>query len=150
FSIDGHRLFYIDRAAIERITDIVADADNATPRTVTSGGFLARQIAVHPDGRTLVVSSNRRLFRVDLTTGATTPIPFTATVATPPRSGGRLTIINARVLDIRTGAVSPGMTVEIEQGKIARIGKTAAGATASHDVIDAAGRFLMPGLMDNH
>ncbi len=62
-------------------------------------------------------------------------------------AAGPLAITNANVLDIRAGRVIPNATVFVRDGKIASIGAPpAAGAT----VIDARGRYVIPGLIDAH
>src|SRR5688572_13113660 len=71
--------------------------------------------------------------------GQTGPGAFTA--------ASSVAIRNANVLDIRTGQVIPNTMVVVRDGKIASIGTpAAAGAT----VIDARGRFVVPGLIDAH
>ena len=57
-------------------------------------------------------------------------------------------IINASVVDIRTGQVTPNVTVVVRDGKIATVGSAAAPAGAQ--VIDARGRYVVPGLIDAH
>ncbi|MGH8140540.1 MAG: amidohydrolase family protein [Steroidobacteraceae bacterium] len=64
---------------------------------------------------------------------------------------GDLVIRNARLFDPRDLGVAAGTTVLIRGARVVRIGpdadiKVASGA----EVIDAGGRFLMPGLWDNH
>ncbi len=59
-----------------------------------------------------------------------------------------LVLTNARVVDVAEGRVSPATTIVIEAGRIRSIGSGAAPAGAR--VIDLAGRFVAPGLMDAH
>jgi imidazolonepropionase-like amidohydrolase len=64
---------------------------------------------------------------------------------------GDLVIRNARLFDPRDLSVTPGMSVLIRSEHIVRLAKDADLKTAQGvEVIDAAGRFLMPGLWDNH
>jgi hypothetical protein len=64
---------------------------------------------------------------------------------------GALAIRNARLFDPRDLSVTPGMGVLIEGGHIARVAPDAElKLPAGAEVIDAHGRFLMPGLWDNH
>jgi len=60
----------------------------------------------------------------------------------------RRTLWNARLLDGRGGAPVPRRAVTIEDGRIAGIGHAQGDPPA--DVIDLAGRTLMPGLIDAH
>jgi imidazolonepropionase-like amidohydrolase len=60
-------------------------------------------------------------------------------------------IRNARLFDPRDLSVTPGMSVLIRTGHIVRVAKDADLKTSEGtESIDAAGRFLMPGLWDNH
>jgi len=64
---------------------------------------------------------------------------------------GALLIRNARLFDPRDLSVAPGISVLIEGERIARVAADALIDTpAGAEVIDAHGRFLMPGLWDNH
>ncbi|MGH9346125.1 MAG: amidohydrolase family protein [Vicinamibacterales bacterium] len=57
-------------------------------------------------------------------------------------------LINARVVNVRTGQVAPPATLVLRDGTIASVGSTAAPAGAL--VIDARGRYVLPGLVDAH
>ena len=64
---------------------------------------------------------------------------------------GALAIRNARLFDPRDLTVKPGMSVLIEGEHIARVVADAdLKLPVGAEVIDARGRFLMPGLWDNH
>jgi imidazolonepropionase-like amidohydrolase len=64
---------------------------------------------------------------------------------------GDLLIRNARLFDPRDLSVTPGMSVLIRNEHVVRTAKDSALETPEGaEVIDAAGRFLMPGLWDNH
>ena len=64
---------------------------------------------------------------------------------------GDLLIRNARLFDPRDLSVTAGTSVVVRTGHIARIGPDAEVKVArGTEVIDAGGRFLMPGLWDNH
>ena len=65
----------------------------------------------------------------------------------PPQAGFALT--HARVLDVERGAWVPGQTVLISGGKIAAVGP-ALQVPAGAEVIDLAGKALLPGLWDMH
>jgi len=71
------------------------------------------------------------------------------TLAHKPKA--ELVIRHARLFDPRDLSVAPGMSVVIRGDRIVRIGPDAATKTsADAETIDAQGRFLMPGLWDNH
>lgn len=57
--------------------------------------------------------------------------------------------VNARVID-GLGEVVDRATVEIRDGRIARVDRSAGGTPAGEGWIDLAGRTLMPGLVDAH
>lgn len=62
-----------------------------------------------------------------------------------------LEIVDVTIIDPATRTVSPGVTVRIENGRIAGIGDAAAEDAGFHGrTIDGAGKYLIPGLMDMH
>jgi len=62
-----------------------------------------------------------------------------------------LVIRNARLFDPRDLTVTPGTSVLVRGARVVRVAPDAAvEAGADAEVIDAHGRFLMPGLWDNH
>jgi hypothetical protein len=63
---------------------------------------------------------------------------------------GDLVIRNARVFDPRDLAVTPGTSVLVRGERIVRVAPDAQIAAPGAEVVDARGRFLMPGLWDNH
>jgi Amidohydrolase family len=70
-------------------------------------------------------------------------------IAHVPR--GELVIRNARLFDPRDLRVTPGTTVVVNGQRVVRVGSDAdIKPTADAEIIDAQGRFLMPGLWDNH
>jgi imidazolonepropionase-like amidohydrolase len=64
---------------------------------------------------------------------------------------GDVLIRNARLFDPRDLSVTPGTSVLVRGARIVRVAADAdVSADAKAEVIDARGRFLMPGLWDNH
>ncbi len=64
---------------------------------------------------------------------------------------GALVVRNARLFDPRDLSVTPGMSVLIEGEHVVRVGADAAIKVPDKaEIVDAHGRFLMPGLWDNH
>ena len=64
---------------------------------------------------------------------------------------GDLVIRNARLFDPRDLRVTPATSVVVSGERIVRVGPDAdVKAPANAEIIDARGRFLMPGLWDNH
>ncbi|HUI62213.1 MAG TPA: hypothetical protein VLX90_18450, partial [Steroidobacteraceae bacterium] len=64
---------------------------------------------------------------------------------------GDLIIRNARLFDPRDLSVTPGMSVLIRSEHVVRVGQDQEIAnTPGSETLDAGGRFLMPGLWDNH
>jgi imidazolonepropionase-like amidohydrolase len=63
-------------------------------------------------------------------------------------TGGRLTLLNARVFDPRTRTLSAPTTVNIEGNRIQSIGVPQERNAA--DIMDVAGKTVMPGLWDMH
>ena len=64
---------------------------------------------------------------------------------------GEVVIRNSRLFDPRDLTVTPGTSVLVRGARIVRVAADAdVAADAKAEVIDAHGRFLMPGLWDNH
>jgi imidazolonepropionase-like amidohydrolase len=61
---------------------------------------------------------------------------------------GATAITNANLVNVRTGQITANATIVIRDGKIASAGPGAAPAGAT--VINARGRFVLPGLIDAH
>jgi imidazolonepropionase-like amidohydrolase len=58
-----------------------------------------------------------------------------------------LALTNARLVDVRTGKVSSGITVVLREGRIASLGTTVPPGTRT---LDVRGKYLLPGLVDAH
>ena len=70
--------------------------------------------------------------------------------AAPPE-GPDLVLLNATVIDVAAGGIAGSFAISIEDGRIVAVDAAApANAGASTQVIDAQGRFVMPGLWDAH
>jgi imidazolonepropionase-like amidohydrolase/Tol biopolymer transport system component len=68
---------------------------------------------------------------------------------TPPIAEAML-IRNVRIIDGTGGLITAARDILIKQGRIARIAPTGTISSAGPRVLDAAGRIVMPGLMDLH
>jgi imidazolonepropionase-like amidohydrolase len=116
---------------------------------VHASAYGQKQLAVDAAGRFAVLADGRRLYRIDLAGGTAAPIPFRAALPLPAQAPGDLAITHARVW---TGAdgdrVVEDATVEVRGGRIVRVHGGA--PEAGLPVLDAAGKTLIPGLMDNH
>ena len=76
---------------------------------------------------------------------AQAPAPFTMPI---PPAAHLVAITNATILTVSHGTIPHG-TVVIREGKIAAVGADVA-VPAGAQVIDAAGRYVMPGIIDEH
>src|SRR5262249_3942730 len=94
-------------------------------------------------------SSIQRLRDAQQKTEAASSERIARALAHTPR--GDLVIRNARLFDPRDLSVTPATTVVVSGERIVRVGPDAdIKPSANAEVIDANGRFLMPGLWDNH
>src|SRR5690242_8667674 len=75
-------------------------------------------------------------------------LPVCAVLATGLAGAETILIRNATVLTVTKGSIANG-SVLIEDGKIAAIGKSVS-APADATVVDATGKYLMPGIIDCH
>ncbi|HEX9690588.1 MAG TPA: amidohydrolase family protein [Gemmatimonadales bacterium] len=121
-----------------------------TTRSIFSSAFDDKQLAAHPDGETLVMAAGRRLYGVNVETGAVRPILFRAPITAPVRSASTLVIRDVRVFDPGASELSAPSTVLVEGERIVRVTRDAMAAPPGATVIEGAGRTLLPGLIDNH
>lgn len=68
----------------------------------------------------------------------------------PPTSPEPLTIVNASVVDVTTGAVRRGQYVVLRDGRIESVSATAPPMAAASRRLDVGGRYVVPGLIDAH
>jgi imidazolonepropionase-like amidohydrolase len=127
---------------------VMAQTGDAPPRVLYASPYSQKQLSADPAGRFAVVADARRLHRIDLASGAVSPIPFRAALALPARAPGDLAIVNARVWNGVDNGAMENATVEVRGGRITRVHRGT--PDAGLPVLDAAGKTLMPGLVDNH
>lgn len=75
-------------------------------------------------------------------------LPLILLLASSPLAAQTLTITNATVVDVSTGALRRGSTVVIQGHRIATVGP--APSAARGRVVDAKGMYVIPGLWDMH
>ena len=150
WSPDAKTIYYIE--SVNAIDNVMAmTLSGGEPRKVFSSPYDDKAISLFPDGNAAVLCAARKLYRLDLTSGAKEAIPFEARFTLPAQSRGDMLITHAKLWD-GTGALpTENVSIEIRDGRIASIrsgnhGPVPGGLT----VVDAAGRTVMPGLMDNH
>src|SRR5881275_626440 len=103
-------------------------------------------LSVVPDG---LEPSIPRLLDAQQRTDAAWSERIARAIAHTPR--GDLVIRNARLFDPRDLSVTPATSIVVSGERVIRVGPDAdIKPSASSEVIDANGRFLMPGLWDNH
>ncbi|GAB3714425.1 amidohydrolase family protein [Spirosoma flavus] len=83
------------------------------------------------------------LAQISQNTGSQAPLDQ----PTPP--AGPVLLTNGNLVDVETGKVREGMSLLIENGLIRKIGKRITPPTGA-TVVDATGKWLMPGLIDSH
>ena len=169
----GHRLALLPagEAALERVELPAADAAQATgPRgplalyTISGLDFSPMPIWLEEDGTTAASIAFSGWFAV-LPAALHDKLP--QLLAAQEHGGaawserlarevthvpaGEVVIRNARLFDPRDLSVTPGTSVLVRGAHIVRVAADAdVTAGAGAEVIDAHGRFLMPGLWDNH
>jgi imidazolonepropionase-like amidohydrolase len=132
-----------------------------TQYRITGLGFSPQSVWLDRDGTAASVSS---WFSV-VPDGSETAIPQLRSVqdktdaawseriarALAHQPGGDLGIRNARLFDPRDLSVTAGTSVLVSGERIVRVGPDAdIKPSANAEIIDAHGRFLLPGLWDNH
>ena len=110
------------------------------------GGF---SFAFMPDGPAVIYAAGNRVWRHPLAGGEREEIPIRLELPrpTPPP----LLLRRVRVLDFASGGFGPETSVFIEQGRIRWMGSESGRRLPRETLIlDAGGRFAIPGLFDMH
>ncbi len=81
---------------------------------------------------------------------AAVPLIAALTIAAPAEAAGGLLIRNVRLVSPETGAMTSRAWLRIEDGAVVETGKGRVRARRGERVIDGAGRYLAPGLIDSH
>ena len=148
-------------ATIEQAAKVTSGNTELTEYRITGLGFSPQSIWLDHNGTSVFVSpwfsvvpdgsesSIPQLQDAQQKTDAAWSERIAYALAHVPR--GDLVIRNARLFDPRDLRVTPGTTVVVSGERIIRVGPDAdVKAPANAEIIDAQGRFLMPGLWDNH
>src|SRR6266516_1925673 len=148
-------------ATIERAARVASGNSELTEYRISGLGFSPRSIWLDRQRRAASVSAwfsvlpEERESAIDQLrtaqqkTDAIWSERIARTLAHKPN--GDLVIRNARLFDPRDLSVTPGISVLIHGERIVRIAPDAdLKPSANAEIIDAHGRFLMPGLCDNH
>jgi hypothetical protein len=159
----NHRLPLLPagEATIEKVGKVTAGNTGFTEYRITGLGFSPQPIWLNHRGTAASVSSwfsvvpnglessIPRLRNAQQKTDAAWSERIARALAHTP--GGDLVIRNARVFDPRDLSVTPVTSVVVSGNRIVRVGPDAdVKPAANAEIIDAKGRFLMPGLWDNH
>lgn len=132
-------------------TVVVQPVAGGARRRFGVGLYDEKQLALDPTGTFAVLSTNRQLARLDLATGAMRPIPFRARFPLADRGPASLVITGARVFTATGTDTLLNATVIVRDGRISEIRSGSGGPLpAGVPVIEAGGKTLLPGLMDNH
>ena len=121
-------------------------ADAQLKRVSTEGG---RSFAFTPDSSALIYSYAGKVWRLPVTGGSRSEIPFRASLTrdvAPP-----LLIQRVRVLDFASGRFGEQASMFAQNGRIQWIGSEQGRQIPANTVrLDAAGRYAIPGLFDSH
>jgi imidazolonepropionase-like amidohydrolase len=151
WSRDGKTIAYVETGnGTDEIR--VASVNGGAPRVVSRTPYQDKQIAFDRDTNFLIVCASRRLYRLDILTGALRPIPFSITFHLPQRPSANLVVIHARLIDGTDRPPIPDASIVIRDGRIAEVhsGEPSADRIAGVPVLDAHEQSVLPGLMDNH
>lgn len=162
----GQRLALLPdgEAQLQRVGSLVADSGGSTQEIVhyrISGlGFSPQSVWLGGDGGAWLVSpwvstipQGREALRprlLEAQRAADEAWHADLAQRLGKRPAGDVLIRNARLFDARDGQVQAGSSVLIRGERILRVAPGAGIDGTDAEVIDARGRFLMPGLWDNH
>jgi imidazolonepropionase-like amidohydrolase len=148
-------------ATIEKLGKVASGNSEFTQYRITGLGFSPQTIWLDHNGASASVSSwfsvvpdgfegsVPQLLDAQQKTNTAWSERIARAVARTPL--GDLVIRNARLFDPRDLSVTPATSVVMSGERIVRVGPDAdAKPSANAEIIDAKGRFLMPGLWDNH
>jgi imidazolonepropionase-like amidohydrolase/Tol biopolymer transport system component len=124
--------------------DVVEDKDTRRLSDAGGDGF-----ALTPDGSAVIYAVGHRVWRQPLAGGAREEIPVRLEfeLPTPPT----LLVQQLRLLDFTAGSFSAPTSVLVVDGRVRGIGEEADRlAPPNAVVVDAGGRFAIPGLFDAH
>jgi hypothetical protein len=149
------------QATIEQAGKVTSGNNVFTEYRITGLGFSPQPIWLDHNGASASVSSwfsvvpdgsdssIARLREEQQKTDAAWSKRIARALAHVPR--GELVIRNASLFDPRDLSVTPGTSVVVRGERIVRVGPDAdIKPSANAEIIDARGRFLTPGLWDNH
>src|SRR5215468_1103566 len=129
---------------------VAVHRSSVIPSVIPSSSRAQRRICVHPSLQFMNMN-----WRIDMTLrivpAALALVAATAGAQQPApaaRVAGPTLIKNATVLTVTKGRLE-STDVLLENGKIAQIGKNLS-APAGAQVIDATGKYVMPGIIDPH
>ena len=148
-------------ASIEKGTSVTSGKGELTQYRITGLGFSPQSIWLDHAGNTAasisswfsVVSVESKMVAQLRTAQEKTDAAWSERIARAlaHKPSGDLVIRNARLFDPRDLAVTPATSVVLHGDRIVRVGTDADIQPAFNaEIIDAQGRFLMPGLWDNH
>jgi imidazolonepropionase-like amidohydrolase len=154
------RLLPAGEASIRKVDEVTIRGTHVTAYEITGLGFSPFEVWLD-DGQQLFgsVSSWQSVIREGFEADAkglierqdaraSKRIEQLAERLTHQPTAGRLTLINARIFDPRSGTLSEPTTINVEGNRIASIGVPQERNAA--DVIDAGGKVVLPGLWDMH
>lgn len=151
FSVDERSVFFVEvDGGIERIIEM--DLDGQNRRVLSQSKYKGTEIAVHPDGQSLVLIENGQLYRFAIDSGVRTPIPFEASFELTSTVDQPILLKNANVFTGTDENVLQNASVLIVDGRIQKVSATqndiVDGIRAK--ILDVQGQFLMTGLVDAH
>jgi len=119
-------------------------------RAVYSSPYRHTELAIEPGDEAAIVVAGGRLGELNMRTGQMRSIPFRTHWSVSDKAAN-IVITHARLIDGVSRDPIPDATIQIRNGRFATIvaGQTAAVPEGAR-VIDAKGKTVLPGLMDNH
>ena len=144
---DGRTLVFRRNRSIFAVPLTAAGANERDVREVSPEGGDA--FALTPDGAGVIYAVGPRVWVQPLAGKARRELTVHLMLpsAVPPST----LILHARLLDFKAGGFGRETSLLLKEGRILRIGDDAArGAPSDAQVIDAGGRYAIPGLFDFH
>ncbi|HKV27363.1 MAG TPA: amidohydrolase family protein [Candidatus Acidoferrales bacterium] len=152
WSRDGARVAYVETGNGADEIRVDQAEGGGKPRVVLRNAYQDEQITFGRDANTLIVCAARKLYRLDIASGALAAIPFRISLLVPPQSPSNLLLIHARLIDGTGRPPIPDASILIRDGRITKIqrGSFRPSDVTGVPVFDVQGDSVLPGLMDNH
>ena len=152
FSPDAEYIFFVESDTFEqRLVRFSLTSKSTDHYRLPVSDVLG--IEVHPNGHDVILAGSNGLHIFDIRSQRTRKIPILAyqnrRIDTSSSSSSAI-ILNVQIVDVVNGGIIDAPFMSVNDGRISEIGNSGFDFDTSQPIIDAEGRYMMPGLVDVH